>query len=359
MASASSVFLPMSLRPVMHFSCARACQLPPGEKPGSRNTHMIEKAKCKLYVFAVDNPFQGADFPLMEIHQLRYFVAVAEEGSFSRAAAREHVAQPSLSQQIQKLEAEIGQRLFDRLPRSVVSTEAGNCLLEYARKILVEIADARRCVDDLKHDVGGRLAVGALPTIAPYILPAVITEFQSRYPNVALEIFEDTTESLALRLEDGTLDVALASTCQESATLERHSLGNEELLVLLPPGHRLARKKKIKWSDLKAEKFLLLHEVHCLSRQVNDFLAAHRLRPELAVRGAQLATIVQMVASGVGVTLVPKMMVESDLSSSGCIAVPFESAVPTRELNLLRNPLRVESKAAAAFREEATAAFAA
>jgi LysR family hydrogen peroxide-inducible transcriptional activator len=93
----------------------------------------------------------------MEIHQLCYFVAVAEEGSFSRAAAREHVAQPSLSQQIQKLEADVGERLFDRLSRSVVVTEAGRCLLDYARKILAEIADARRCVDDLKHDVVGRL----------------------------------------------------------------------------------------------------------------------------------------------------------------------------------------------------------
>lgn len=294
----------------------------------------------------------------MEIHQLRYFVAVAEEGSFSRAAAREHVTQPSLSQQIQKLEAEIGQRLFDRLPRSVVVTEAGKCLLEYARKILVEIANARRCVDDLKHDVAGRLAIGALPTIAPYVLPALITKFQSRYPKVTLEIFEDTTESLALRLEDGTIDVALASTCHESPTLERHSLGNEELLVLLPREHRLARKKKIKWDDLKNEKFLLLHEMHCLSKQVNDFLGVHRLQPDLPVRGAQLATIAQMVASGVGVTLVPKMMVESDLANNGCIAMPFASAIPARELNLLRNPLRLETRAAAAFREEATAAFA-
>jgi LysR family transcriptional regulator, hydrogen peroxide-inducible genes activator len=294
----------------------------------------------------------------MEIHQVRYFVAVAEEGSFSRAAAREHVAQPSLSQQIQKLEAEIGQRLFDRLPRSVVVTEAGKCLLEYARRILVEIADARRCVDDLKHDVTGRLSIGALPTIAPYMLPALITKFQSRYPKVTLEILEDTTDSLALRLEDGTLDVALASTCHEGPSLERHSLGNEELLVLLPQKHRLARRKKVKWSELKTEKFLLLHEVHCLSKQVSDFLTTHRLQPELAVRGAQLATIAQMVATGVGVTLVPKMMVESDLASSGCIAVPFASEIPVRELNLLRNPLRVESKAAAAFREEAAAAFA-
>src|SRR6185436_2285788 len=103
----------------------------------------------------------------MEIHQLRYFVAVAEEGSFSRAAAREHVAQPSLSQQIQKLEAELDQQLFDRLSRSVIITDAGQCLLEYARKILVELAEARRCLDDLKQEVSGRLTVGCIPTIAP------------------------------------------------------------------------------------------------------------------------------------------------------------------------------------------------
>jgi len=292
----------------------------------------------------------------MEIHQLRYFVAVAEEGSFSRAAAREHVAQPSLSQQIQKLEVDVGERLFDRLPRSVIVTEAGNYLLPYARRILGEIADARRCVNDLKRDVTGRLTVGALPTIAPYVLPTLIGKFQNRYPKVNLEIFEDTTENLALRLEDGTLDLALASTCKESPTLQRHSLGSEPLLLLLPKQHRLAEKKKVKWNDLKAQKFLLLHEMHCLSVQVSDLLKAHRLRPEPAVRGAQLATVAQMVAGDMGVTLVPQMMIDSE-APSGCVALPFAAAVPVRELNLLRNPLRLESKAAAAFRKEAAAAF--
>jgi LysR family hydrogen peroxide-inducible transcriptional activator len=209
----------------------------------------------------------------MEIHQLRYFIAVVDEGSFSRAAVREHVAQPSLSQQIQKLEAEMGQPLFDRLPRSVVVTEAGKRLLEYARKILAEIADARRCVDELKHEVVGRLAVGAIPTIAPYVLP-LIGKFQHRYPKVILEIFEDTTESLVRRLEDGDLDIALLSTCAESPALER-SLGKEALLILLPKEHPLAKKKRIKWADLKSQKFLLLHEMHCLSAQVYRFLAAH------------------------------------------------------------------------------------
>ena len=292
----------------------------------------------------------------MEVHQLRYFVAVADEGSFSRAAAREHVAQPSLSQQIQKLEAEMDQRLFDRLPRSVVVTEAGKCLLEYARKILVEIADARRCVDELKREVVGRLAVGAIPTIAPYVLPALIEKFQRLYPKVTLEIFEDTTERLVRRMEDGEVDIALVSTCDESPALERHSLGKEPLLALLPKGHQLAKKKMIKWSDLKSQKFLLLHDMHCLSAQVYQFLAVHHLRPELTVRGAQLGTIARMVAAGMGVTLVPQMMIEAD-PVTGCVALPFAPPVPVRELNVVRNPLRFQSKAAAAFQQAAAAAF--
>src|SRR6266849_1192935 len=120
----------------------------------------------------------------MEIHQLRYFVAVAEEGSFSHAAEREHVSQPSLSQQIQKLEEELNQHLFDRLPRAVVLTEAGRCLLVYARQILTGSADARLCVAALGKGVVGRLSVGAVPSLALYVLPRLIRGFQQRYPKV-------------------------------------------------------------------------------------------------------------------------------------------------------------------------------
>src|SRR5215212_8776006 len=292
----------------------------------------------------------------MEIHQLRYFVAVAEEGSFSRAAAREHVAQPSLSQQIQKLEAEIEQRLFDRLSRNVVVTEAGKCLLEYARKILLEIADTRRCLDELQRDISGRLTIGAILTMAPYVLPKLIGKFQARYPKVVLEILEDTTEHLAARLEEGTLDIAIMSTCQQSPVLKPRLLGKEALLVLLPKQHELAKKKKISWSDLKSEKFLLLHEVHCLSAQVCRLLASNNLRPELALRGAQLTTIAQMVATGIGISVVPQMMVDRELPS-GCVALPFTPPAPAREINLLRNPLRLETRAAEAFYQEAAAAF--
>src|SRR3954471_14813101 len=189
----------------------------------------------------------------MEIHQLRYFVAVAEEGGFSNAAEREHVSQPSLSQQIAKLEEELNEPLFDRLPRSVVLTEAGRCLLPYARVILTALADAAKAVTALEAEVAGRLSVGAIPSIALYILPKLIGRFQHAYPKVTFELFEDTTEKLAQRLEDGTLDLVIASGSVETPNLARHSLGREPLLLLAPEQHRLARRKNIRWRDLANE----------------------------------------------------------------------------------------------------------
>ena len=132
----------------------------------------------------------------MEIHQLEYLVAVAEEAHFSRAAERVGVAQPSLSQQIKKLEQEIGQPLFDRMARGVVLTEAGRVMLEHARRVLGEIADARKHVSETAGSVGGTLVVGAIPTIAPFLLPDVLTRFSKQWPAVKLRIFEGPTSQM-------------------------------------------------------------------------------------------------------------------------------------------------------------------
>ena len=292
----------------------------------------------------------------MELHQLRYFVAVADEGNFSRAAAKVRVAQPSLSQQIRKLEAEMGQPLFDRLPRSVVLTEAGRCLLEYARQILASIGDARRCVDELKGKIAGHVAVGAIPTIAPYVLPQLVVTFQKHYPDVTLHIVEDVTAGITQRIEAGELDVALASTCQQSPTLRREHLGNEPLLALVPEGHPLGKQTVVSFEDLKSQRFLLLHEMHCLSQQVHHLLESRRLLPEVALAGSQLSTIANMVAAGIGLSIIPQMMVDHQ-ATPGCVSLAFAPPVPERELNLLYNPLRFQSKAAAAFRQEASAAL--
>jgi len=265
-----------------------------------------------------------------------------------------HVAQPSLSQQIRKLEAEIGQPLFDRLPRSVVLTEAGRCLLDYARQILASIGDARRCVDELKGKIAGDVTVGAIPTIAPYVLPGLVVTFQKHYPEVTLHVVEDVTAVITRRVEAGELDVGLASTCQRSATLRVERLGTEPLLALVPEGHALAKQTEITLDDLKSQRFLLLHEMHCLSQQVHHLLESHRLHPEVALAGSQLSTIANMVAADIGVSIVPEMMAKHH-ATPGCVSLPFAPPIPERELNFLYNPLRFQSKAAAAFRREAAA----
>jgi LysR family hydrogen peroxide-inducible transcriptional activator len=252
------------------------------------------------------------------------------------------------------LEAEIGQPLFDRLPRSVVLTEAGRCLLEYARQILASIGDARRSVDELKGKIAGNVAVGAIPTIAPYVLPELVVTFQKHYPDVTLHIVEDVTAGITRRIEAGELDVALASTCQKSPTLRIEHLGNEPLLALLPEGHPLAKQTVVSFDDLKSQRFLLLHEMHCLSQQVHHLLESRRLLPEVALAGSQLSTIANMVAAGIGLSIVPQMMVKHQ-GTPGCVSLPFAPPVPKRELNFLHNPLRFQSKAAAAFHREAAA----
>jgi LysR family hydrogen peroxide-inducible transcriptional activator len=292
----------------------------------------------------------------MEIHQLRYFMAVADEGHFSRAAGKVHVAQPSLSQQIQKLEAEVGQPLFDRLPRAVLLTEAGKRFQGFAQRILANLADAQRCIDECKGQAVGKLVVGAIPTIAPYLLPRLLPRFQQTHPKVAVEVVEDVTENLARSLEDGEVDLGLLSTC-ESHDFSQEPLGEEALLVAVPAGHRLTKKERVTWRDLKRERFLALHRAHCLSLQVEEFCSAHGLHPELSVRGAQLATIVGMVGAGLGVSLVPQMMADHE-RNKGCTFLPFVAPVPTRQVNIIRNPLRFQSKAAMAFTAAAISCFA-
>ena len=150
----------------------------------------------------------------MEIHQLRYFVAVAQEGSFSRAAEKVRVAQPSLSQQIQKLEAELGQPLFDRLARRVNLTEAGHGLLPFAQRILNELSSAQRFVSDRGKAPVGPVKLGVLPTIAPFITRHLVRRTAEELPDVALSVIENVTDELLLLVDRGELDFAIISTCR-------------------------------------------------------------------------------------------------------------------------------------------------
>src|SRR5262245_55767765 len=204
----------------------------------------------------------------MELHQLRYFVAVAQTGNFSRAAERCHVSQPSLSQQVLKLERRLGQRLLSRLGRRAVLTDAGRQLLERATTILAAVDDVERRLSDADGLQAGRLAVGAIPTLAPYILPAALKASVRRCPRVELSVKEDVTRNLIAAIVEGELDLALVALPIEDKRLQAEPLLTEPLHLAVPRGHPLARRRKIGIRDLAAERFILLNEMHCLGDQV-------------------------------------------------------------------------------------------
>src|SRR5580765_4021774 len=178
----------------------------------------------------------------MELHQLRYFCAVADTGSFSRAAEQSHVSQPSLSQQILKLEDELGARLFDRLGRSVRLTEVGKAFLPRARGVLRELEAARGDVVEQKGSVGGSVNVGAIPTVAPYLLPRVLTEFARKFPQAQLSVIEEITPVLLDRLRAGAIDVAVLALPIRGHEFESFPLLTERLFAALPKKHRLAKR---------------------------------------------------------------------------------------------------------------------
>lgn len=246
----------------------------------------------------------------MELHQLRYFVAAAETQSVTRAAARCGVAQPSLSQQIARLERAMGARLFDRLGRGVALTDAGRALLPRARRILAEVRDAETNVQrEADEGAGGAatLAVGAIPTIAPFVLPRAIKLLRLAHRACEPRIREAYTEDLLELLLDNELDCALTSTPIEDDRLEVDVLAHEELVVAMPASHALAKRPTIGWEELRAEPVVTLDEMHCLGRQIEGFCSVRATAARVVCRTTQLATIFELVALGLGVSIVPEM----------------------------------------------------
>ena len=243
----------------------------------------------------------------MEMHQLRYVVAVSRAGNFSRAAAQCHVSQPSLSQQILKLEEELGERLFERTKREAKLTPHGEAFLPRAIKILEEVDAAKREASDAHSLLRGRLIVGVLPTIAPYLLPEALAEFAQKFPGVEIVVQEDTTARLLKLAQAYEIDFALASRPIPDQRMEVKDLFTEELRLALPPGHRLTRKRSVRLDDIEKEPFIVMKEGHCLGDQVLSFCERRDLKPTINFRSAQLETIQALVRSGVGISLVPAM----------------------------------------------------
>jgi LysR family hydrogen peroxide-inducible transcriptional activator len=284
----------------------------------------------------------------MELHQLRYLVAVVEAGSFSRAAERCYVSQPSLSQQIAKLERALGQQLLVRLGRRVLPTDAGRLLAERAAAILAAVDDTERQLTDAASLRGGRLAVGAIPTVAPYLLPPVLSRFLGRQPDVELVIREDVTRQLVPATAAGDLDLAIIALPAEDERLHAEALLTERLLLVTPHGHHLSRKRRVTLDDLREEPFILLNEEHCLGQEVLSFCRSRACQPRIVCRTAQIATVQALIALGRGVSLLPEMARRAD-GGPARVYRPLAEGGPQRTLGAVWHRNRYHSPAAERF----------
>jgi LysR family hydrogen peroxide-inducible transcriptional activator len=249
----------------------------------------------------------------MELHQLRYFCAVAETGSFSRAAEQSHVSQPSLSQQIMKLEDELGARLFDRLGRSVRLTELGTTFLPRARSVLRELEAARGDVVERKAAITGPLAVGVIPTVAPYLLPPQLTSFSRKFPQVRLSVVEEITPVLLERLRAGAIDLAILALPVRGHEFETTPLLTERLFAALPPKHKFAKHRELSLKDIRGEPFLLLRDGHCFRDTAVAACDRARLHPQIVFESGQFSSLLSMVGAGMGVSIVPEMAIQSKM----------------------------------------------
>lgn len=284
----------------------------------------------------------------MELHQLRYFLAVVKAGNFSRAAESCHVAQPSLSQQILKLENELGERLFERKARRVLLTSAGELFRARAARVLDELHEARREVHDARGEPRGQVSLSALPTIAPYLVPKIIRGFARRCPAVATIVHEETTDRALRALENNEIDLALVSLPITSPRVEVRPLFSEELLLVLPKSHPLLRKRALSAADLEPERFIFMADTHCLGAQALQFCYAKGFTPQISCRSAQMETVQALVAVGLGLSMAPAMARQSSA------AVSYRSLgkpKPVRTIALIWNKRRHLSRAATELRE--------
>jgi LysR family transcriptional regulator, hydrogen peroxide-inducible genes activator len=284
----------------------------------------------------------------MELQQLRYFCAIADTGSFTRAAQQTHVSQPSLSQQLRKLEDELGARLFDRLGRTVQLTEAGRLFLPNARAVLRDLEAARSDVIERKMSIGGPISIGVIPTIAPYFLPPILATFSRKYPEARVSVAEEITPFLLERLRAVTMDAAIVALPLQgrSHDFQTFPLMVEKLYAVLPKRHALTKRRAVSLEELQDDPFLLLRDGHCFRETTVAACKRAGLSPKIMFESGQFSSILSMVSAGLGVSIVPAMALEK---RPGCRYVPLSDERAARTIGVVTLNGRARTRATEAF----------
>jgi LysR family hydrogen peroxide-inducible transcriptional activator len=278
----------------------------------------------------------------MELHQLRYFVAVSETGNFTRASERSHVSQPSLSQQILNLEQEVGHKLFHRLGRKAVLTEAGAAFLERARRILFEVENAAKELSD-HPNLGRRITVGAVQTVMPYLVSPFIARCKTLAPNLTIDAREDFRGKLVDAVVEGELDLAVVPLPVKDHRVSVEPLLTEPLLLVVGKNHAIAHRSEISINDLTQETFVSLGDSSALAAQIREFFGDQKFQPRIGYRCAQVATLKLFVSQGLGISILPQLARLPD-DRDTLTYLRLTETTPTRELVAIRHLQRYQSR---------------
>jgi LysR family transcriptional regulator, hydrogen peroxide-inducible genes activator len=268
----------------------------------------------------------------MTLNELRYVVAVAHERSFGRAAVRCFVSQPALSVAIQKLEEELGAPLFERGKSEITITPVGERIVEQAQKVLEETARIREIAQAGRNQLVGLLKIGVIYTIGPYLLPDLIPLLHARAPQMPLDIEENLTEHLETALKTGRIDAAIVALPFRPPGIVTEFLYEEPFQVVVPHGHRWAKRKSIAPDELPAEHTILLNVGHCFRDQVLDACPELSRADAQVTRTNSLETVRNMVASGLGVSVLPRDALTPRYHSRMVVPVPFTKPSPARRI---------------------------
>lgn len=270
----------------------------------------------------------------MTLNELRYLVAVAQERNFRRAAEKCFVTQPALSLAVQKLEDELGVRIFERSQMDVALSDLGQRIVEQAQRVLEEAQRVKEIAAQGKDPLVGPLRLGAIFTVGPYLLPALIPALRKSAPAMPLEIEENTTAQLETLLRNGKLDAILIALPFGDASIVTQALYDEAFAVVVPESHPWAGRRSIKPKELSKERVLLLNSGHCFSNQVVEACPELSRKGEDVQQGNSLETIRSMVASGLGITVLPVSACSERFQSKLVRTVPFAEPVPMRRIAL-------------------------
>src|SRR5215207_7657265 len=292
----------------------------------------------------------------MELRQLRYLVTLADERHFTRAAGLLHIAQPALSQQIRRLEDELGIALVDRTTRHVALTPAGERLVARARRVLAELDAATAELSELAGVRTGRVVIGAMRSTGPFDLSALLAAFHARHPGIELIVREEPSEVMLQRLHADALDVAFLAVngLDAGPDIRLHPLLSEPLMALLAPGHPLARRRRIDMAELRHERFVVFGEGGSLRRIVVQGAREAGFEPQLAFESTEQQRIRAMVSRGLGVALLP--VSEAEHAGPPVAVVAVRRPALARDVTLAWRANRRHSPAARAFLELAVTA---